>query len=273
MTRKDPTEKTIKRLFALSWNKCAFPWCNLNLVSSENNTIIANICHIEAAEKWWERYNPKQTDDDRRHFDNLILLCANHHIETDDVWKYSVDVLKKMKKEHEDKYQLNAELFNKIQKYPSLLGELIKKISRFDNDLKISSEVISEFKINNKVQYNKIVRYKPIINQYKNFYWKLNTIFNEFDNNGDVTKIFLYEQIKTFYENAKIEFWIIDNNISLIQENADNIIDYVKSKLMDIIETSNNLDDIPIEIINVWILIIIIESFIKCNILEEPPKI
>ncbi len=47
--RKRITEKTIKKLFALSGNKCAFNGCNHRLVDKHGN-IFAQICHIEAAE-------------------------------------------------------------------------------------------------------------------------------------------------------------------------------------------------------------------------------
>jgi hypothetical protein len=51
MPRKQPSPQTIKRLFSLSGNKCAFPKCNIQFTSSNSDSIVANICHIEAAEK------------------------------------------------------------------------------------------------------------------------------------------------------------------------------------------------------------------------------
>ena len=32
-----------------------------------------------------ERFNAEQSDEERRSYDNLLLLCYQHHIETDDV--------------------------------------------------------------------------------------------------------------------------------------------------------------------------------------------
>ena len=77
MARKEITELTIKRLYALSGNKCAFPDCNVTFVSSENETNISNICHIEAAEVGGERYNPDSNDEERRSFENFVLHCSN----------------------------------------------------------------------------------------------------------------------------------------------------------------------------------------------------
>ena len=74
MSRKPPKPSTIKKLFALSGNQCAFPKCNQKLVN-DNDDLVVQVCHIEAAEpgKGGYRYNPKQTDDERRAFDNLVL--------------------------------------------------------------------------------------------------------------------------------------------------------------------------------------------------------
>lgn len=98
--RKAPTEATIKRLFALSGNRCAFPSCSQRLVDDDGN-LLAQVCHIEAANPGGERYNPHQTDEQRAAFDNLILLCANHHIVTNNVERYPVAALRAMKQAHE----------------------------------------------------------------------------------------------------------------------------------------------------------------------------
>jgi len=102
MTRKDLLESTVKKLFALSGNMCAFPTCTQKMV--EHGDVIGVICHIEAAEKGGQRYNPDQTDDERRDFSNLVLLCPTHHTITNNVAIYSVDKLKEIKAIHEAKY-------------------------------------------------------------------------------------------------------------------------------------------------------------------------
>ena len=100
---RDITEKTIKRLYALSGNQCAFPDCNISLLSSGSEINFSNICHIEAAEPGGQRYNLTSNDNYRRSYENLMLLCANHHLETNDVEKYTVPILQEMKKNHEAK--------------------------------------------------------------------------------------------------------------------------------------------------------------------------
>jgi len=104
MARRDILESTLKKLFALTGNRCAFPGCP-HAVVNEHGDLIAEVCHIEAANERGERFNPDQTDEERRAFDNLIVLCPTHHTTTDNVDEYPVERLREMKREHEDRYR------------------------------------------------------------------------------------------------------------------------------------------------------------------------
>lgn len=101
--RLKPTSDTLRELYLKSGNQCAFPGCN-ELIIDENGVFIGEVCHIEAAMTGGERFNKEQSNEDRRKFSNLMLMCHKHHKVTDDVEKYTVDVLKRMKEEHEKKF-------------------------------------------------------------------------------------------------------------------------------------------------------------------------
>lgn len=103
MPRLDPSTTTITKLIMASGAKCAFPGCSQLLI--EGDQLIGQICHIEAASPTGQRYNPEQSDNDRRSYENLILLCANHHKVTDNTEIYTVEKLKEMKHEHESKME------------------------------------------------------------------------------------------------------------------------------------------------------------------------
>jgi hypothetical protein len=108
----------LRALFARSGNKCAFPGCTAQLVN-EKNLFVAQVCHIEAAEPKGERFNPEQSDEQRRSYDNLILLCYPHHVETDDAAQYSTERLCSMKAEHErvfgqKLFQIDESLLHKV---------------------------------------------------------------------------------------------------------------------------------------------------------------
>lgn len=100
---RDYLPSDVKRLFALSKNQCAMPGCSTPIISSDGCTVLGEICHIEAASKEGLRWNKDMTDDERRRFDNLILLCSNHHKEIDNRSTpdlYTVEKLKEIKLNH-----------------------------------------------------------------------------------------------------------------------------------------------------------------------------
>lgn len=128
MSRVQIKTSTIKRLFAFSGNQCAFPNCNELLVDTDGD-LVSEICHIEAAEEGGQRYNKLQNDEERRDFDNLLLLCLRHHKKTNDVLKYPVPVLKQMKADHEQKfagppYVVPHDIEDKI------MGEIVSRLEK-----------------------------------------------------------------------------------------------------------------------------------------------
>lgn len=100
MGRLPPKTDVLRALFARSGNQCAFPGCPQPLIN-EKNKFIAQVCHIEAASEGGERYNSNGNDEHRRSYENLVIFCYPHHIETNDVNEYPVERLLKIKREHE----------------------------------------------------------------------------------------------------------------------------------------------------------------------------
>lgn len=96
MSRLPLQTTTVKKLFALSGNRCAFPNCPEKIIDTDGQ-VLGEIYHIEAAEQNGERYNPKSNDEYRRSFENLILMCGKHHKITNDVHKYDATTLKNYK--------------------------------------------------------------------------------------------------------------------------------------------------------------------------------
>jgi hypothetical protein len=97
----EPSLTTLKRLFARSNNRCAFPECALPIVE-DSGVVTGIVCHIKARSKGGPRYDPKQTNEERHRFSNLILLCARHSKLIDSAPQtYTVDALREMKEVHE----------------------------------------------------------------------------------------------------------------------------------------------------------------------------
>lgn len=267
---RDITEKTIKRLYALSGNQCAFPDCNIPLLSSGSETNFSNICHIEAAEPRGQRYNSTSNDDYRRSYENLMLLCANHHLETNDTVKYTEVILQKMKKNHEAKILKLISESNILVKNPSALNIIIGYVGSRIFESIIISEPTNAPDTEDKILYNNVILFKPIIEEYAVYQGKLNKIYEEIEKQGSTKKEFVLQNIKTIYLKQKGKYRDIED----IRANADNIIENIEKELWKIIDNSNNPNgDLPIEAIQIGLLIIMVDAFMRCNILEEPPKL
>lgn len=139
MSRLTPKRDVVRALFARSGNRCSFPGCTAHLVN-ERNLFVGQICHIEAAEPGGERYNPQQTDDERRDYHNLILMCYPHHVETNNVETYTVDTLKQMKEHHEraflsNPFKIDETLLYKVTAEMEGYWERVDKLHRLSHQV------------------------------------------------------------------------------------------------------------------------------------------
>jgi hypothetical protein len=101
--RLTPTVETFRELYLKSGNECAFPGCDRRIMNSEG-VFISQLCHIESALPGGERFNGRQTNEERRSFANLMLMCHEHHKITNNVNEYPVERLRQIKAEHEAKF-------------------------------------------------------------------------------------------------------------------------------------------------------------------------
>jgi hypothetical protein len=70
--RLNPTYETLRELYLKSGNQCAFPGCNKPILNAKGE-FVAQICHIEAAAPNGQRFNPNQTNEERRQSSNLYF--------------------------------------------------------------------------------------------------------------------------------------------------------------------------------------------------------
>lgn len=103
VVRLEPRKKTLRRLYALSGNRCAFYACERAILNIDG-IFVAQVCHIEAASPEGQRFNAAMTNEQRAHEANLLLLCYEHHRVTDDVTKYPVERMQQIKRDHEAKF-------------------------------------------------------------------------------------------------------------------------------------------------------------------------
>lgn len=115
--RLNPKSEVLRELYLKSGNLCAYPGCN-SLLLNKDGVFIGQICHIEAAEEGGPRFNPNMTNEERRSYSNLMLMCYEHHKVTDDVNKFPKERLYGMKIRHEEKYgNFLEKIINSIKDY------------------------------------------------------------------------------------------------------------------------------------------------------------
>jgi hypothetical protein len=102
----EPSRPTVKRLFALSGNRCAFPECSTRLVERDTGSVVGEVCHIKGEKPTAPRFDQAQSNEERHGFGNLILLCNVHHKVIDDnPQTYPIERLLKMKEDHETRLE------------------------------------------------------------------------------------------------------------------------------------------------------------------------
>lgn len=98
-------DKDLKLLWYRAAGRCSICKKELSVEASSasGNTLIGQNCHI-VGEKLnsGPRHKSNLTEGDRNRYPNLILLCANHHVEIDsDETTHTVEILHQIKSDHE----------------------------------------------------------------------------------------------------------------------------------------------------------------------------
>lgn len=99
-------DRDLKLLWGLAQARCAYPGCRQLLIKPatehDREAIIGKIAHIISISPTGPRHDPTKAADFLNSYDNLLLLCGNHHDEVDaQAATFSVETLRRWKSEHE----------------------------------------------------------------------------------------------------------------------------------------------------------------------------
>lgn len=240
-TMKQPTNKTIKQLFAKSGNLCAFPKCNIQLVDEVNRHLIGEICHIKARSPEGPRYDSQQNDTERNSYDNLIILCPNHHkIIDNDPESYTIERLKQIKQNHESKQtQRNLKDID-----DDIIGKFLIKLNISQSQTIYDSNIISPL--------------NPIGGQYAKVIQNFNTPI------GFSSEQKLDVLLSKFYsQNDKLSKNISELLSYAMSKNDSELIEICKRELNGIKDYSKNLEHRKVE---VFISLIPISNVVNMSI-------
>jgi hypothetical protein len=251
------TQLTLKRLYGKAGNCCAYPRCPEKLIREKDN--LSDICHIEALNVEGARYNdsPEITDKDRNAEHNLILLCKNHHHiidqkDEDGTWHYSTEQLKAMKYSHEERFDAaRQQLFS--TKRQSILAQIVRSLSTSRHQA-ISKKAVISFEIEAKLKFNEVDRYYGVIEKFAPYSPLLDQLYNELESAQfeDVLS-----SLNTLYLFSKRRNQSADDTLERVQEA---LIERLSEEA--VLEYSEELEECS--------LIVIVDGFMRCKILEEP---
>ena len=136
--------KTLKMLWGRAAGRCSYPTCRMEVVSDESEastlTLIGENCHIVSAKDRGPRSEISVPPDQINSYDNLILMCRNHHKIIDDSENgernYPIEKLQKIKREHEawvsSRLELDIDKQKDEESYAEIVDEWEKKCSTKD---------------------------------------------------------------------------------------------------------------------------------------------
>jgi CspA family cold shock protein len=123
----EPTRATLKMLFAFSSGTCYYQGCEQPLIKSGWDQVQADVAHICGEREGAPRYDSTMTDDERRSFPNLIVVCPNCHrlIDSLDPAGHPVQLLREMKEHKETHCNQDSEWFRDDALHEALAARLL----------------------------------------------------------------------------------------------------------------------------------------------------
>ena len=143
-------------------------------------------------------------------------------------------------------------------KLESNLATVINILSKEDWDKTEPVGEINSFEIDRKISYNNLNAAKVIIDDYKVHYGRVDTIYTEFDSQGINKSSSVLSTIRQEY--AKSKSGLTDDQLFF------EVIDKVIAKVLN----SSNYTAIPSEELELCINILVVDTFIRCKIFENP---
>ena len=126
-------------------------------------------------------------------------------------------------------------------------------------DINAASPEINSFAIEDKISFNDLEAVKPIIDDYKIYYHRLDEIYSTFDKEGKNKSFSVLQEIRRQY----IELRGLGNTpIDIFYE--------IINCVMKVIMKSSNYINMPIEELQTCTDILIVDAFIRCKIFENP---
>lgn len=252
----------------------------IDLIDEENNTLaqVSSTCTKQKIEnslnkeiyKDYQGFNYKfisiavdaPTNLKKQKFKNLYNMSFNAEEDLWDLVKLLRNIQSMPMIEMRQVYDLvKEELGQEIDysKVDTNLAYIVEILAKENLDIDSTSPEINEFAIEEKIEFNDLTHIRGIIDDYKIFYNKLDAIYSEFDKQGKNKSFSVFQEIRRQYIKLK------NNQTSFVE-----IFYQIAENLISIVQKSSNYSELPFEELQICIDIIVVDSFIRCKIFENP---
>lgn len=176
--------------------------------------------------------------------------------------------------------QIADQIYNITQesdnnKYDSYLADVIYLLSKNSRIKKKPEFKIPEkYRTEDKIPYNNVITYKHKIDSYQHYFFVIDKILNNLDQDllDSKDKILGYINDQYIDVLSKIQNPCKISSIELIKQNADYILQEVECLLLSDIKSMSRNSQLTLEGIKSAIPKIVVHAFIVCEILEKPPN-
>ena len=162
----------------------------------------------------------------------------------------------------ENKGNIQVSIKN-VVRIPSLISAVVKSLGEVCSSDDIESTFDSkEFKPDEKIEYNHVIKYKDIIRCFSAYYSICERYLNAYDDSNMRGKAKILNCVYSWY--------MKERGTILIRQNSDKIIDMVQDKIFETVKASNEIDIMYIEDMELGVTCFTCYCFMECKILEKP---
>lgn len=147
-----------------------------------------------------------------------------------------------------------------LVKVDSNLADIINILANEDLS-NIGNEInVDKYNIDKKIKFNNLLSTREIISEYRIFNSKIDEIYKEFDKQGKNKSFSVLQAIKREY------ILLLSNKIYT----DDQIFLMIIDRVIQIIQSSRNYNEIPYEELELCTDILVVDAFIRCKIFKNP---
>ncbi len=167
---------------------------------------------------------------------------------------------------------INNNFIDNIQKKSAIIAKVIAMLSsKMVNNVLETIDASVTPAIEEKIEYNNLVKYKPFIEKYVSYGGIIESICNGLDVDKPNSKTRMFEYIHSLYLLERGELYLKNaESVDVVKNNSDYIIDHIYLKLRSSLNECLGLDGIEEEDIHLGVTVLIVLAFIECKILERP---